>query len=377
MRKQISIALACCIAVVFTLSCSGEDGRDGAGCEVKPKSSSDDDGYDVICGGELVGELFNGKDGKNGTNGKDGKNGTNGTNGKDGASCEVKPKSSSDDDGYNVICGGEVVGELFNGQNGSDGANGANGTDCAIAADASNSAYFVITCGATSEYLAKAYCGANAYDPQKMVCNSGILTFVFTDSRDNKKYKATVIGNQVWMAENLKYNASGSKCGDGSGLSDKNTSTCDTYGRLYNWATAMNISVDYNASLYNPSADTKYRGVCPDGWHIPNYGEWEELLRYVNVYDTAGVSVAGKYLKATDYWNDNGNGQDTYSFSALPGGGGYDGLLEDVGNFGIWWSANEVDINRAYNWIMYHNNDNTTWGTFPKSYLYSVRCLQN
>jgi hypothetical protein len=70
----------------------------------------------------------------------------------------------------------------------------------------------------------------------------------FADARDGKKYGAVEIGIQTWMAENLNYNASGSKC---SGNSESN---CQKYGRLYNWSTARN--------------------ACPKGWHLPSDAEW-------------------------------------------------------------------------------------------------------
>jgi len=195
-------------------------------------------------------------------------------------------------------------------------------------------------------------------------------------------YRTVTINGQVWMAENLNYNASGSRCyGDDTGGDSQNK--CGTYGRLYNWATAMGISSSYNSSYYYPSDSYKYRGVCPQGWHIPNDSEWSALISYVE--SSKGCSsCAAKYLKSTSGWSScSASGSsysclDSYGFSALPGGYGssYGGFY-DVGNYGRWWSASENNSFNAYNRYMSYDSENAYYNDRGKSYLFSVRCLQD
>jgi uncharacterized protein (TIGR02145 family) len=180
----------------------------------------------------------------------------------------------------------------------------------------------------------------------------------FTDSRDGKVYKSVKIGTQTWMAQNLDYNASGSKCQENS---DAN---CTKYGRLYDWATA--------------------KTACPTGWHIPSDAEWGALMQFVNpkcspTYDDC--ADAGKLLKATSGWNDyrgqSGNGTDDYGFSALPGGCISGVHFDDVGNFGHWWSATEYNADKAYSWLVSYSYEDLRRNRLDKSSLRSVRCLQD
>jgi uncharacterized protein (TIGR02145 family) len=199
------------------------------------------------------------------------------------------------------------------------------------------------------------------------------------DERDGKRYKYVDIDGQVWMAENLNHNAAGSKCGStlsGSGtLSDADAVACGKYGRLYNWAAAMGGATSSDA---NPSG---VQGVCPSGWHLPSDAEWDALMAFIHSDKglgsfTSGTSYyAGKYLKAASGWNDNGNGEDAYGFSALPGGRGFfGGDFDDAG--GVWWSASEDNSSYAYNRFIY-NNEYAYWTDRDKSSLFSVRCLQD
>ena len=175
---------------------------------------------------------------------------------------------------------------------------------------------------------------------------------MFTDSRDGKKYKAVKIGSQTWMAENLNYAASGSKC------YENNSGNCAKYGRLYNWATARN--------------------ACPSSWHLPSDAEWDVLMAAVD-----GKETAGKKLKAKRGWNNYerkfGNGMDEFGFSALPGGADFSsGRFDSVGLYGYWWSATEYDADYAYFRGMSYNIGSVDYDySYDKSGLFSVRCVRD
>jgi uncharacterized protein (TIGR02145 family) len=100
-------------------------------------------------------------------------------------------------------------------------------------------------------------------------------------------------------------------------------------------------------------------------------------------YVDSNNTTAGKKLKATSGWNSyngaSGNGTDEYGFSALPGGAGGAGVsVHDVGNGGYWWSASEErDSDFAHGRGTDYVHEYAIWLYYGKSYLLSVRCLQD
>jgi len=172
----------------------------------------------------------------------------------------------------------------------------------------------------------------------------------FTDARDGNAYKTVKLNKQTWMAENLNYNANGSKCYDNS------ESNCQKYGKLYDWLTAIES--------------------CPSGWHLPSNAEWQVLV------DFAGDDeYAGYILKASSGWNDyngeSGNGVDAVGFSALPGGSGNSDGYFNIGDGNSWWSATEHDSTAAYIRIIGYNSANVNRYDSDKSNFSSVRCVQD
>jgi len=199
------------------------------------------------------------------------------------------------------------------------------------------------------------------FDPALYECRDYSKIYLKSKVKDaaNKAYEAVLIGKQTWMAENLNYNVSGSKCYN-------NSASCDIYGRLYDWNAAKNGS------------------TCPSGWHIPSNAEWDELMSAVAGTGIAGAGIAGTLLKAAEHWDATRPyvGTDDYGFSALPGSYG----KEEDGDFyfsvkpgstGNWWSADARNSNNAYYWYIEANDSGMYNPSGSKSLLFSVRCVKD
>jgi len=103
--------------------------------------------------------------------------------------------------------------------------------------------------------------------------NQFIQDFVECIDYDGNSYEVVRIGNQIWMAENLKslHYTDGSPITGVYAFNDDENNV-DDYGRLYTWTAIMN---GMSSSSSNPSG---IQGVCPDKWHLPGDAEWMELI---------------------------------------------------------------------------------------------------
>ncbi|MDO8896117.1 MAG: FISUMP domain-containing protein [Bacteroidales bacterium] len=226
-----------------------------------------------------------------------------------------------------------------------------------------------------------------------------IIGDMFVDARDNKRYKKVKIGNQIWMAEDLK----AATYADGEGLTllpdntslydfinlyDKGYFKRDVYanfsgsvvypindeGYYYTWAAVMNGSLSANDSPSN------VQGICPDGWHVPSSAEFNELLDFLKadyIKDKEGQALRSDYASL----NDMDKGTNYYGFNALAKGYHYSDFYGQTGEVANYWTTLQTDYE--------------SWGHYTQAYFFNigwnyaniwpaskvegrcVRCLQN
>jgi uncharacterized protein (TIGR02145 family) len=186
-------------------------------------------------------------------------------------------------------------------------------------------------------------------------------------------YPTVLIGNQWWMAENLRTatysngepipnitdNTAWSQLSSGAWCNyDNNVANDAVYGKLYNWYTTVDP-----------------RGLCPVGWHVPTHAEWTVLTDFLG-----GQSVAGGKMKSITGWNFQNTGATNESgFSGLPGGDRIysTGNFFNVGIDGNWWSSSQDSSTSAWNRNLFYNDASVGRSLSGKATGDSVRCLKD
>ncbi|MBQ2352659.1 MAG: hypothetical protein II394_10640, partial [Bacteroidales bacterium] len=202
-------------------------------------------------------------------------------------------------------------------------------------------------------------------------------TNFFIDNRDGNIYSFVTIGDQTWLAENLRY-AGNIQLGTEISETvpylyypDGNEYNVSTYGYLYNWPAAMNGE---ESSYETPSG---VQGICPEGWHLPSEQEWVQLDDYLGRNNTgsmlAGYADSWFYgsLKQSEYFGATG-------FNALPAGV-YSGTSIEFGHITRFWTTT-TSVNNSD--LIYHKDIISTYTTLysdlnSKDFGNSVRCVRN
>jgi len=207
---------------------------------------------------------------------------------------------------------------------------------------------------------------------------------------DGNSYKTVVIGNQVWMAENLKathyqsgaeaYLASGSTIWTDQPVgmryyTHNNLNYFNTYGYLYNWYVIQNDN------------------IAPEGWRIPTEEDWQVLENYLRAngfsYDQSDSSdMIAKALATKTYWKTcslegavgcNLSLNNATGFSALPGG-----YRTDQGTFYyekeascFWTATRDSATNKPYRKVLYYDRGELFTGSLDVKSACYIRCVRD
>ena len=189
---------------------------------------------------------------------------------------------------------------------------------------------------------------------------------------DGNIYEAILIGDQLWMKENLKT----THYSDGDMI--PRVYSGSEWTSLTTGAYAVYGDVEKYGKLYNWYAVNDSRGLCPEEWHAPSDDEWQILVDYLG-----GENIAGGKLKDTQHWDSPNTGANNESgFSALPGGmraGHYldEGIYIRLNQSAYFWSTKGVISSSAVYQRLYYNSERIDSESNKKAQGSSVRCLKD
>ena len=212
------------------------------------------------------------------------------------------------------------------------------------------------------------------YNPLADLDNGSCIFYGTVTDGDGNSYNTVVLGNQEWMAENLRSvtyangdpiphvpeSAQWGPLTSGAWCTYNNDPELEaTYGMLYNWFAAVDE-----------------RNVCPSGWHVPSDLDWTELTDFLG-----GPGVAGEKLKSTgtELWNEpNFAANNETGFSALPGGWRLSfGPFNFIGENAYFWTTTGLTASIAWYRRMSFNSGIVFRDNSDKKLGMSIRCVKD
>jgi uncharacterized protein (TIGR02145 family) len=239
---------------------------------------------------------------------------------------------------------------------------------------------------------------SSSYFDTTKVFNPNVEYGSHTDSRDGKVYRTIEINNGfipfTFFAENLNYGKmieAGKNQSDSTKYCYNNDSWyCEHgFGGLYTWSNAMgfpsacdSVSVgsdkcpgDFTYPLSGNSDSALYvyhQGVCDEGWHIMNAGEWGEITKFsksLAAVITSEIWVPGR--------------ENRYGVSLLPASkwsskDGFAPINKQYEMSTSFWYPWQGDYNWAHGPTVYTSQDNTgKLNGILKTNAVSVRCVKD
>jgi len=200
---------------------------------------------------------------------------------------------------------------------------------------------------------------------------------------DGNIYSAIKIETQIWMAENLKT----TRYNDGSQIENitDNYEWADIKTPAYSW-------YNNDEGTYRPKYGAMYNWyavntgkLCPTGWHVPSDAEYKTLEKYLGMTQEQADNLGprgtnqGSQLKSTAGWTDNGNGTNTSSFTALPGGirNHTTGAFMNEGYVTSFWSSTENNQEQAFYRYLSGDQEKVGRDSLVKSAGKYIRCTKD
>ena len=202
-----------------------------------------------------------------------------------------------------------------------------------------------------------------------------------------RTYHTVKIGDQCWLRENLDVGVmlAAADTAKNNDTIEKfcyrnDPANCAIYGALYTWDEMMQYT------------DSSQRGICPEGWHIPDDAEWRQLEAALDSLYSQTDSVwlakgwrgsnAGGQMKATgfDPWfNPNTGAGNTVGFTALPGGLRHaeTARSEQLHQSAWYWTATPDGQTDAFYRLLSYTHADVKKGNTSRENAFSVRCIKD
>jgi uncharacterized protein (TIGR02145 family) len=148
---------------------------------------------------------------------------------------------------------------------------------------------------------------------------------------------------------------------------DNDTTNCDKYGGLYQWAEMMNLPSECNTKSCANQIKPNHQGICPKGWRLLTYDDF-----YIVVH-AEGNRHGAEDVRATSFGGYNYSG-----YSLLGGGDNWDYSFDGVNDEAYWLYPVESDKYPDEGALAGYTTRSLTTSSKQavyKKYGFSVRCV--